>query len=437
MRIVSVLIAVIIAQVVCAQSQTINNANSSSSQFTVINTGTSDYLLSISKINNNILISGGSSYLAQSYDNCNTLIPVNTPVFLETPENRYYKTYRVDTNYIYISYKTTNSNWKFFKTVDGGNNWIKKKDSTHSSLVYVEPVPLFYDTINASIIFSYNTALYTNNSLSTYTVGSWQPTWIGGVAVNIGTVISDSMAIFGENIYGGAYITKNRGNTWQQSTFVGGRVRDFEVINKDTIYYVSRTVPPNSIAQFGYTFDGGLTGPYIPITSPTYFTNITVKNKNEIYLVAREGAAANGNAVILKTTDLGQTWSKLTTPFVQDLRDMKFLNDSVALICGDSGLLVKWNTKQSLFVGVKENTTNNSSIKIYPNPTNDILNIDVDIINGNSSKLQILNSLGQIVREEKIKDPKSQINISQLPSGVYTLKVFIENEYKTFKIIKQ
>ncbi|MBA2613367.1 MAG: T9SS type A sorting domain-containing protein [Bacteroidetes bacterium] len=73
---------------------------------------------------------------------------------------------------------------------------------------------------------------------------------------------------------------------------------------------------------------------------------------------------------------------------------------------------------------------------IYPNPINDILNVDIDILSSNNSKLQILNNLGQIVREEKIKDAKSQINLSQLQRGIYTLKVFIENEYKTFKVIK-
>ena len=330
MRKVSVLIALIFVQVIFVQSQTIKNVNNSSSQFTVINTGTSDYLMSISKINNNLLFSGYTSYLAKSYDNCNTLIPLNTPVFLEAPQSRYYRTTRVDTNYIYMSYKTTSGNWKFFKSVDGGNNWVKKKDSTHANLTFVEPPLLFYDTINASIIFSYNTALYTQNSLTTYTVGSWQPGWIGNRAVNDGAVISDSMAIFGENIYGGAYMTKNRGKTWQ-TTLVGGQVRDIDVINKDTVYYIS-SPGTGAVGYFGYTFDGGVTWPYKTISSPVYFMNITVKNKNEIYVMAREPSNFNGPVVILKTTDLGQTWSKFKTPFSLDLRDMKFLNDSVALI---------------------------------------------------------------------------------------------------------
>lgn len=89
-------------------------------------------------------------------------------------------------------------------------------------------------------------------------------------------------------------------------------------------------------------------------------------------------------------------------------------------------------------VGLNENISmGNDMFKIYPNPTNDILNIDVDILNGNSSKLQILNSLGQILSEEKIKDPKSQINLSHFPSGIYYLKMQGINGQKVIKIIKE
>ena len=107
------------------------------------------------------------------------------------------------------------------------------------------------------------------------------------------------------------------------------------------------------------------------------------------------------------------------------------------IICGDSGLLVKWNTKQSLFVGVKENSINNSSKKIYPNPAKDFLNIDVDILNDNNAKLQILNSLGQIIREEEMyfENGKSKINVRQLTSGIYTARFTGEINY-SLKFIK-
>lgn len=433
MKKLSVLISLMIAKICCSQIQLLNSSNLTSSQFTVINTGTTDYLLSISKINNNLLICGYSSYLAKSYDDCNTLIPVNTPVFLESPQNRYYKIFRVDTNYLYMSYKTNSNNWKFFKSVDGGNNWVKKKDSTHSNLSFVEPPLLFYDTINASIIFSYNTALYTNNSLSTYSVGSWQPALTMGVAVNIGTVISDSMAIFGENIYGGTYVTKDRGKTWQGNG-IGGRARDFEVINKDTVYGIGSPVPPGSVAFFGYTFDGGLTWPYNFITSHKYLMAIAVKSKSEIYVTAREPSNFNGPCVILKTTDLGQTWSKFTTPFTQELRDMKFLNDSVALICGDSGLLVKWNTKQSFFVGVKENSISSISVNIYANPLSEKVIIEIPsqvILNAS-----VINSIGQIVSEVTLHSQTTEISTNDLPCGIYYVRVSDGQSQKTFKFVK-
>ena len=327
MKILPVLITVMIVQSVCSQTRALPKTGTSLSQFTVINTGTSDQLTSISKINNNILISGFSSYLAKSYDDCNTLIPVNTPVFMEAPQNRYYSTLRMDTNVIFMSYKTTSSNWKFYKSIDGGNNWVKKQDSTHANLFFVEPTLLFFDTSNAVIVFDYNRTIRTTNGLTTYTV-DWV---VNGAGYFIfrnspGVVFGDSTAIVGETMYGGAYITKNRGKAWQ-SVGVVGATRDFEAMNKDTIFHISSPATFDTDAYFGYSFDGGLNWINKSISKPTYFLNVCVKNINEIYLLAREGASATGNGVILKTTNLGQTWKQLVTPYLADLRDMKFLNE--------------------------------------------------------------------------------------------------------------
>lgn len=89
-------------------------------------------------------------------------------------------------------------------------------------------------------------------------------------------------------------------------------------------------------------------------------------------------------------------------------------------------------------VGLKDHSSKDfQNIRIFPNPAYDILNIDVAILNGNSSKLKILNSLGQIVREEKIQNSKSQINVSQLPIGIYYLKIQNDTQTITRKIIKQ
>jgi Secretion system C-terminal sorting domain len=57
-------------------------------------------------------------------------------------------------------------------------------------------------------------------------------------------------------------------------------------------------------------------------------------------------------------------------------------------------------------------------IKVFPNPTNQILNIENE---GRFDRLQLVNAYGQIVLNQT---EKSVLNVSQLPNGFYFLQVF-------------
>ena len=60
-----------------------------------------------------------------------------------------------------------------------------------------------------------------------------------------------------------------------------------------------------------------------------------------------------------------------------------------------------------------------SSIRLYPNPANDILNISIE----HASKLEIINASGQVVESTYLNDTKTSINVSHLKSGIYFVKV--------------
>lgn len=68
-------------------------------------------------------------------------------------------------------------------------------------------------------------------------------------------------------------------------------------------------------------------------------------------------------------------------------------------------------------------------IKIYPNPVNDILNIDLSTqIAGKSMDILIINTEGRIVyRKEKIVQLQEQVNVKQLPAGWYTIRLIGDN----------
>ncbi len=82
-------------------------------------------------------------------------------------------------------------------------------------------------------------------------------------------------------------------------------------------------------------------------------------------------------------------------------------------------------------LNIKQNNTLNK-VKIYPNPTKNIININYADYSSNDDVI-IYNNLGAIAYKSKIK---SQINLSNLPQGIYFLKIISDNKIiATQKII--
>lgn len=75
----------------------------------------------------------------------------------------------------------------------------------------------------------------------------------------------------------------------------------------------------------------------------------------------------------------------------------------------------------------------NVHFKVYPNPTNSLINLD---INGDVKQVSIENTLGQTVLI--VQNTNKEINVSQLNKGIYTIKVhYNQDETLTSKFVKQ
>ena len=75
-------------------------------------------------------------------------------------------------------------------------------------------------------------------------------------------------------------------------------------------------------------------------------------------------------------------------------------------------------------VGIKEINKEDSKINIYPIPAKEVINVELLVFSNEAYKIKIINSLGQIIREEDItfKDNLASINTKELPNGVYFLR---------------
>lgn len=84
-------------------------------------------------------------------------------------------------------------------------------------------------------------------------------------------------------------------------------------------------------------------------------------------------------------------------------------------------------------VGIKEDLIN-GNVFIYPSPTNGLLNINFTTAPLNT-KIEIYSTLGSLVTQEILSDKNNTINISNLSSAVYYMKVLVGNKVVAVKKI--
>lgn len=98
---------------------------------------------------------------------------------------------------------------------------------------------------------------------------------------------------------------------------------------------------------------------------------------------------------------------------------------------GSFGYGLYFDAKTTL-IGVDENSFD--GFKFYPNPTQDILNLSAK---GTIENVTIFSLLGQKVLDNSIAQNESTISIASLTPGVYLMKVMIDGQSATYKIIKR
>ena len=67
--------------------------------------------------------------------------------------------------------------------------------------------------------------------------------------------------------------------------------------------------------------------------------------------------------------------------------------------------------------------TNENQVSIYPNPANDILNVELSTTNTENIELQIIDFQSRIVLQEASKNSNIKLNVSNLKKGYYILKI--------------
>nr|MBP6513271.1 T9SS type A sorting domain-containing protein [Bacteroidia bacterium] len=90
--------------------------------------------------------------------------------------------------------------------------------------------------------------------------------------------------------------------------------------------------------------------------------------------------------------------------------------------------------------GIAQNSSSNNILNLYPNPSSDQLNIDLNLNERLSGQINITNLLGESVYNS-IQEPSAnvktiQINIKDWQTGMYFVNLIQGNKTSTLKFVK-
>lgn len=122
------------------------------------------------------------------------------------------------------------------------------------------------------------------------------------------------------------------------------------------------------------------------------------------------------------------------------LTNIRWLVDAIGFNCNATAKFNPYNQTMILKTKTKSNQSNDkialgvlgydraSVVKLYPNPANDILNIDLSGLDKTEHTVEIRNVLGQLVYDTHALNQYLVINTANISPGVYTVSIIKENK---------
>ncbi len=143
------------------------------------------------------------------------------------------------------------------------------------------------------------------------------------------------------------------------------------------------------------------------------------------------GVSQNGDTLMFRYTyynDASVSWSSaFTTNSTYNITGFVAYDHGHFKICPrNSGDI-------SEVVATKVNNLETAGLTVYPNPATNVVNITgADI-----KDIQLFNTVGQLIHKYNISSSKAQINVSDLPQGIYLLRINTEKGTRTVRFIKK
>jgi hypothetical protein len=175
-----------------------------------------------------------------------------------------------------------------------------------------------------------------------------------------------------------------------------------------------------------------------PCNVPTGLHTTTVEN--EAIAIAWDNDA-NVTSWNIQYRPVGGTLASATSTTnsynITGLTGLTTYEIQVQADCGD-GNVSDWCTAitaQTTNVGIEEYLLN--SISLFPNPANDVINVQCTMNNVQVTALEVFDVYGKLINTVNVIDNPTQINVSNLASGMYFVRVTTEEGTVTKSFVKK
>jgi len=180
------------------------------------------------------------------------------------------------------------------------------------------------------------------------------------------------------------------------------------------------------------TINGGESWTALSSGTTNGFSSVFFPDPNKGYAVGTRNIGNMGYATIIKTTDAGASWDVLNYVPGFGLISVYFTDANTGYAVGMIGTIIK-TEDGGVPVGTGENKSVSLTLKLYPNPASHNLTIETV----EKGVLSVYNLNGTLLLQQEIMKPNATIDVSNLPNGLYVLKVVREKEVEVGKFIKE
>ncbi len=307
---------------------------------------------------------------------------------------------------------------QLLKTTNGGNSW----DIANSNITDIKKIT--FTTSQIGFLISSSGLYKTIDGGNNWSLKSSIPCLsMSFPTQNVGYIHGDSNSIFK---------TTDGGETWLLST-PSANPNNISIVS--TLFFTAEDkgyFAGYYYGAFTKTLDGGTNWDCI---ASDCLNDIGVGIRS-IYFPSNEVGYAvyQADNNVLKTNDGGETWASQNVDSVT-LNDVYFTSDNVGFLVGENGQIFKTENGGSL--GIQ--TSTQSTIKIYPNPTTTNLNIEVESNFMFPLHFELNTILGQNLIDNSLFSNSNTIDLTIYSKGVYVYKLLNSNNdiVKIGKIIKE